>query len=118
MLVYRLSIVGLLAICAVLLVMLANRPRDTTLAPREDRVTVIDATCYSCGSGVGPSDWDLAGDVDLTPDEAVVAIDGVPMHGTAIDAFALKDRLRYHGERFQLVIESPRGQRRVDLVLH
>jgi hypothetical protein len=112
-----LSVLGLLAICIALLVGLGERPRET-IAPKEEHITVIDASCYSCGSGYGPSDEELASYIDLTPDEKVVEIDGVPMRGTALEAFGRRERARYHDEHFRLTIESPRGRRRVELVLH
>ena len=118
MLLYRISVIGLLAICAALLLQLGARPETRRALVRAERVTVIDASCYSCGSGSGPSDAELAGLVDLSPDETVTAIDGLLVHGSALEAFARLDRQRFHGQQIRLDVASPRGPRTIVLELH
>ena len=122
----QLLIAALLGASIVLAILLATITRECellALAPMPMPVQTIDTDCYSCYSGSGPSAWELAGLVDLADDERIVAVDRKPT--TPSKQFMLVElidaaygRMRRHGQAMEFDIAGPRGQRRVELVLH
>ena len=122
----QLLIAALLGACIVLVILLATTKREcemVALAPGPMPMQTVDTNCYSCNSGSGPSAWELAGLVELADDERIVAVDHKPT--TPSKQFMLVElidaaygRMRSHGQAMDFDIAGPRGQRRVQLVLH
>lgn len=122
----QLLIAALLGACIVLVILLATTKRECALIdvpPAPMPVQIVDANCWSCYSGSGPSAWELAGLVELTDDERIVAVDRKPTKPS--EQFMLVElideaygRQRDHGQVMEFDITGPRGQRRVALVLH
>ncbi len=116
---FRALIAGLLVTCAALLAAIAMRPPAIVVtSPAERAVTFVDYICTSCGSGNGPSSWELANVLDLAPSERVVAMDGRSVvAATALDVLDQRRASHYHGETIDLAIDGLAGKRRVILRL-
>jgi hypothetical protein len=113
----QLLIAALLGANVVLLVVLSAARCDCEV-PERSAVRIVEAQCYSCGSGNGPTADAIASLVDLWADDAVVAIDGRSTAPTRraelpelIDASV--GRQRSHGEVVAFDLVGARGLRRV-----
>jgi len=123
----QLVIAALLGGCLVLVTILVTTPSQCAVQFPTPRIPVptqiVDTGCWSCGSGSGPSAADLMGYFSLADDERVIGIDGQQSRPTTrAELAALLDesehRQRFHGQFLDFEIQSPRGERRVLLLLH